>query len=136
MAWRSGNKGTAYVSANKVLEVVGWSINKTATDIAAVSVDSDYTRHKAGSRDHQGTISVLHDPDDTTGQEAMSEGSEIELHLYADDKVASEQEYTSVGNGQGGKVVILSDGITSTVDGVTTREYAWAGQMLKAVVGA
>lgn len=134
--FRHGNKGTAYVSANKVKEVVGFAFQTTAADVTGESVDSDWVRHKAGLKDCQGTLDVLHDPDDTTGQEAMGAGTEIELHLYCDDKVATEQEYTSVGNDQGGKVVILNNGITSVVNGVTTRQFAWAGPMLKAVVGS
>lgn len=135
MAFIKGNKGTVYFSTTKVGEVVGFGINFQGTDITAVSVDSDFTRHAVGSIDCSGTISVLHDPDNAP-QESAEVGDEVELHLYANDKVATEQEYTSVGNTQSGKVVITSVGITSAIDAVTTREYGWAGPMLKAVVAS
>lgn len=81
MANLLGNDGDVTIGANIVAEINDWSLNEGVA-IADDTVLGDTTdTHKPGTTNWSGTVNGYYDDTDTTGQEAMTVGASVDLHL-------------------------------------------------------
>ncbi len=99
MAVKHGNEGVVEVASNAVTEVQSWTYDQE--DVAPAEItsmgDTEATPLMSGCIRGKGTISVLLDEADSTGQVALDTavGSDtgVVLHLYGEGKTGS-YEYT------------------------------------------
>lgn len=82
MAKIHGKSGAVYLGANEVLEVKSWSYDETVETADATAMGDTEKSYLAGVKDGSGSVTCLWDPDDTTGQNALTTGSSVALNLY------------------------------------------------------
>lgn len=81
MANFSGNGGEVYLGANKVAEVLDWSLTEGAAIIDNSALDDTADTHLVGSTNWSATINAFWDDTDTNGQVAMTAGASVALNL-------------------------------------------------------
>ena len=129
MANHKGSEGAVYVGANQVAEVKSWSFDESADTLEdTVMGDSAKTR-KSTLTDASGSMDCFWDETDTTGQEALTAGSEVTLNLYPEGNTSGDVYYT-------GSVIVTGIGRSASYDGMVEASYSWEanGGMSKATV--
>lgn len=81
MANHSGNSGDVTVGANIVAEVLDFSLTESAATIENSALGDAADTHIVGSTNWNGSINCYWDETDSTGQEAMTIGASVALHL-------------------------------------------------------
>ena len=94
MAVHSGKNGKVKVGANTVLKTRRWSIRETVSTDDTTAQGDTSQNHVVGIPGWSGSIDVLHDPADTTGQEALTIGASVTLGLYSDGDATGKKYYS------------------------------------------
>jgi len=113
MAVTSGRSGSVAVGANVVAEVRSFSIEENATttettSMSTTGLDDTYVVTKTSS---SGTVDVLYDYADTTGQGALQNGSSVTLNLYPAGNEAPNEKLT-------GTALVTSRTVNESYDGM------------------
>jgi len=127
VATTHGNDGIVKIGANTVAEVRSFTYSETV-DLAEDSSMGDTSKsYKAGLTDGSGSVSCWWDETDTNGQESMTIGASVELHLMPEGATAGDTEYT-------GTVVI--SGIDYSIDkgSIVERGFRFQGILTEATV--
>lgn len=82
MTTYTGNSGVVKVGTNTVAEVRRFSVSQNANPIDDTALGDANRTSKAGTPEITGVIECWYDYSDTTGQGALSIGSEVSLTLY------------------------------------------------------
>lgn len=82
MANHSGSEGTVHVGTNAVAEIRSYSISETADTIEDTSMGDTSRTYKSSLKSFSGSVDVFWDETDTTGQGALSVGSEVTIKFY------------------------------------------------------
>ena len=128
MSAHHGNEGDVQIGANSVGEVQGWSYDESMDLPAKSSIgDTEETYIASNLTKGGGSIDVLWDETDTTGQGAMTVGATVTLNLYPEGAVSGDTYWT-------GSAVIASRGLAVTKDGITTRNFAYQGVLTEGTV--
>ena len=93
MTTHIGNNGSVKIGANTVAEVVDFSLTEgvNVADDTAIGDTSD--SHKIGTLNWSGSISCYWDETDSTGQEAMTAGSSVDVHLLPDGATTADIDF-------------------------------------------
>lgn len=82
MATHTGSEGTVRVGAsNDILEIRSYSVEETADTVEDTSMGDSYRTHKTTLKAWTGTVDVFWDELDTTGQGALTVGSEVAVRF-------------------------------------------------------
>ncbi len=81
MANYSGNSGSVLIGANAVAEVLSFALSEGINVIDDTVIGDTSDTHKVGTVNWSGSVSCYWDDTDTTGQEAMTVGASVALHL-------------------------------------------------------
>ena len=81
MANHSGNSGSVTIGANAVAEVLSFSLTEGVNVIDDTVIGDSADSHIVGTTNWSGSVSCYWDETDTTGQEAMTIGASVALHL-------------------------------------------------------
>lgn len=81
MANLTGNSGDVTISANIVAEVLSFDLTEGVNVIEDTVVGDTADTHKVGTTNWSGSVSCFWDDTDTNGQEAMTIGASVEVHL-------------------------------------------------------
>lgn len=82
MATRTGSEGTVRVGAsNDILEIRSYSVEETADTVEDTSMGDSYRTHKTTLKAWTGTVDVFWDETDSTGQGALTVGSEVTVRF-------------------------------------------------------
>jgi len=127
MATTSGNEGVVKVGTDTVGEVTAFSFTNTAEQIEDTAMGDSAKTYLPGLTDGSGSVTCRWDAGDADGQEAMTAGSSVTLHLMPEGDTATDVEYT-------GTAVITSEGVSSSMGAVVERTYNFQGFMTRAVV--
>ena len=116
MAVHKGSEGYVKVGspAVTVAEVRDWSLTESADTIETSSMGDSARTYTTGLTSGTGSISVHYDEADTTGQGALTVGSEVDLELYVD-----ADTYASV------TAIITEAGVSSSFDGLVEGSYSF-----------
>ena len=130
MATSHGNDGYALIGVNQIAEVQNWNYNEegkfTAYDSIGDTVESNkYSGIKKGG----GDITVIFDDDDATGQQAMTLGASVELHLTTEKGAVGKVEWT-------GTVQISSRGVQNDKEDMTKQTFNFLGVLTEGDVSA
>jgi hypothetical protein len=81
MANITGNSGDVTISAAIVAEVLSFSLTEGVNVIDDTVIGDAADTHQVGTTNWSGSVSCFWDDTDATGQEAMTIGASVELHL-------------------------------------------------------
>lgn len=82
MATHTGSEGTVRVGAsNDILEIRSYSVEETADTVEDTSMGDSYRTHKTTLKSWTGTVDVFWDETDSTGQGALTVGSEVTVRF-------------------------------------------------------
>lgn len=82
MATHTGSEGTVKVgTTNSILEIRSYSIEETADTTEDTSMGDSYRTHKTTLKSWSGSVDVFWDETDTTGQGALTVGSEVTIRF-------------------------------------------------------
>lgn len=82
MATHTGSEGTVRVGAsNSILEIRSYSVEETADTVEDTSMGDSYRTHKTTLKAWTGTVDVFWDETDSTGQGALTVGSEVAVRF-------------------------------------------------------
>lgn len=115
MAVHKGSEGYVKVGLNTVAEVRDWSLSESADTIETSSMGDSARTYVAGLTSATGSVAVHYDETDTTGQGALTVGSEVTLSLYVD-----ADTYATL------SAIITEAGVSSSFDGLVEGSFSFA----------
>jgi predicted secreted protein len=120
MANHKGSDGTVKVGANAVAEIKSYSITETADTIEDTVMGDAARTYKPSLTSFSGSLDVLWDETDTTGQGALTVGSEVTLNVYPEGSTTGDTYFT-------GSAIVTSVAVSGSVDGLVTASISVQG---------
>tara|TARA_R110002167_G_scaffold134698_1_gene320749 strand:+ start:563 stop:955 length:393 start_codon:yes stop_codon:yes gene_type:complete len=120
MATHTGNEGTIKVGANAVAEVRSYSIEETGDTVEDTAMGDTYRSHKASLKTWTASADVYVDETDTTGQGALTVGSEVTLNVYYEGETTGDTYKT-------GLAIVTSNNLSASFDGMLEGSIALQG---------
>lgn len=119
MATHKGSEGVVKVGSNTVAEVRDWSITISSDTVEDTTMGDSARTYKPSLTSASGSISAYWDETDTTGQGAMTAGSEVTLNLYPEGDTAGDTYYTF-------SAIITEEGASASFDGMVEASYSFS----------
>ena len=94
MATHKGSEGTVKVGSNAVAEIKSYSIEESADTLEDTSMGDSARTYKSSLTSFSGSLDVFWDETDTSGQGALSVGSEVTLSFYPEGDTAGDTYYS------------------------------------------
>ncbi len=94
MANHLGSEGVVKVGSNTVAEVTGWTLEETADVVEDSELSDTDKTYKADMKGWTVTIEANWDETDSTGQEAMTNGTTVTLNLYPEGADSGDQYFS------------------------------------------
>ena len=111
MATHTGNEGSIKVGANAIAEVRSYSIEESGDTVEDTVMGDTYRTYKASLKTWTASADIFIDETDTTGQGALTVGSEVALNVYFE------------GDGSGasyktGTAIVTGSSLSASTDGM------------------
>jgi len=119
MATHKGSEGVVKVGSNTVAEVRDWSITISSDTVEDTTMGDSARTYKPSLTSASGSISAYWDETDTTGQGAMTAGSEVTLNLYPEGDSSGDTYYTF-------SAIITEEGASAAFDGMVEASYSFS----------
>ena len=94
MATHKGSEGTVKVGTNAVAEIKSYSLEESSDTLEDTSMGDSARTYKPSLTSFSGSLDVFWDETDTSGQGALSIGSEVTLNVYPEGDTAGDTYYT------------------------------------------
>ena len=120
MATHTGSEGTVKVGVNAIAEIRSFSIEESADTLEDTTMGDTARTYKSSLTNYTGTIDVLWDETDTTGQGALTIGAPVTLNLYPEGDASSDTYYT-------GAAIVTGRTINSSFDGLVEMSISVQG---------
>ena len=123
MATHKGSEGLIKVGANTVAEVKSYSIEETGDTVETTSMGDTARTYVPTLTSWTASVDVFWDETDTTGQGAMTIGSEITLNVYPEGDTATapaDTYYT-------GSAIVTGVSISASFDGTVDASISLQG---------
>lgn len=120
MATHAGSEGTVKVGANAIAEIRSFSIEETADTLEDTTMGDTARTRKASLTSFSGSVDVLWDETDTTGQGALTIGAEVTLNLYPEGSDTGDTYMT-------GSAIVTGRTINSSYDGLVEMSISVEG---------
>lgn len=120
MATHTGSEGTVKVGVNAIAEIRSFSIEESADTLEDTTMGDGARTYKPSLTTYTGTIDVLWDETDTTGQGALTIGAAVTLNLYPEGDASSDTYYT-------GAAIVTGRTINSSFDGLVEMSISVQG---------
>ena len=120
MATHTGSEGTVKVGSDAIAEIRSFSIEETADTLEDTSMGDTARTYKPSLTTFTGSIDVLWDETDTTGQGALTNGTEVELNLYPEGDTSGDTYYS-------GNAIVTGRTINSSYDGLVEMSISVQG---------
>jgi len=120
MATHKGSEGTVKVGSNAVAEIRSYSIEESADTLEDTSMGDSARTYKPSLTSFSGSLDVFWDETDTTGQGALTIGSEVTLNLYPEGDTAGDTYYT-------GTAIVTGVTRTGSFDGLVEASVSVQG---------
>lgn len=111
MATHTGSEGTVKVGANAIAEIRSYSVEETADTVEDTTMGDSYRTHKTTLKAWSGTVDVFWDETDTTGQGALTVGSEVTANFYPEGSSTGDKYLT-------GTAIVTGKTVTGSFDGM------------------
>jgi len=120
MATHTGSEGTVKVGSNAIAEIRSFSIEESADTLEDTTMGDTARTYKSSLTTYTGTVDVLWDETDTTGQGALTIGAEVTLNLYPEGDTSGDTYYT-------GTAIVTGRTINSSYDGLVEMSISVQG---------
>lgn len=120
MATHTGSEGTVKVGANAIAEIRSYSVEQTSDTVEDTTMGDTWRTHKTTLRSWTASVDVFWDETDTTGQGALTVGSEVTLNLYPEGSTTGDSYLTGTG-------IVTSKSISASFDGMVESTIAVQG---------
>lgn len=111
MATHAGSEGTVKVGANAIAEIRSYSIEETADTLEDTTMGDSARTYKPSLTTFTGSIDVLWDETNSTGQGALTIGASVTLNLYPEGDSSGDTYLT-------GAAIVTGRSITASYDGL------------------
>ena len=120
MATHTGNGGSVLITAAAVAEVLDWSLTEGINVIDDTVVGDAADTHLVGTTNWSGSVNCYWDETDASGQEAMTIGASVELHLLPDGAATGDIDFN-------GTASITSIERASANNSIVTASFSFQG---------
>lgn len=120
MATHKGSEGTVKVGSNAVAEIRSYSIEESADTLEDTSMGDSARTYKPSLTNFSGSLDVFWDETDTSGQGALSIGSEVTLNFYPEGDTAGDTYYS-------GSAIVTGVSRTASFDGLVEASISVQG---------
>ena len=120
MATHTGSEGTVKVGSNAIAEIRSFSIEESADTLEDTTMGDTARTYKSSLTTYTGSVDVLWDETDTTGQGALTIGAEVTLNLYPEGDTSGDTYIT-------GSAIVTGRTINSTYDGLVEMSISVQG---------
>ena len=120
MSSHKGSEGIVKVGSNAVAEIRSYSIEESADTLEDTSMGDSAKTYKASLTSFSGSLDVFWDETDTSGQGALSIGSEVTLNVYPEGDSAGDTYYT-------GSAIVTGVSRTASYDGLVEASISVQG---------
>ena len=120
MATHTGSEGTVKVGANAIAEIRSYTLEESADTLEDTTMGDTARTYKPSLTTYTGSIDVLWDETNTTGQGALTINSEITLNIYPEGSVTGDTYMT-------GAAIVTGRSITASYDGMVEMSISVQG---------
>jgi hypothetical protein len=120
MATHTGSEGTVKVGSNAIAEIRSFSIEETADTLDDTTMGTIARTYKSSLTTFTGTIDVLWDETDESGQGALIIGASVTLNLYPEGDTSGDTYLT-------GEAIVTGRSVNSTFDGLVEMSISVQG---------
>lgn len=120
MATHKGSEGLIKVGANTVAEVKSYSIEETGDTVETTSMGDTARTYSPTLTSWTASVDVFWDETDTTGQGALTIGSEVTLNVYPEGADTGDTYYT-------GSAIVTGVSISASFDGTVDASISLQG---------
>jgi predicted secreted protein len=120
MATHKGSEGIVKVGSNSVAEIRSYSIEESADTLEDTSMGDSARTYKPSLTSFSGSLDVFWDETDSSGQGALSVGSEVTLNVYPEGDSAGDTYYT-------GSAIVTGVSRTGAFDGLVEASISVQG---------
>jgi predicted secreted protein len=120
MATHKGSEGTVKVGSNAVAEIRSYSIEESADTLEDTSMGDSARTYKPSLTSFSGSLDVFWDETDTSGQGALSIGSEVTLNVYPEGDASGDTYYS-------GSAIVTGVSRTGSFDGLVEASISVQG---------
>lgn len=121
MATVNGDGGVVEVGGNAVASITSFSLEVQGDTIDSTVMGTQARTFVSSKTQWQGTLECYWDPDDSTGQEALTIGAEVSLSLEPEGNATSGDTYYT------GTAIVTGIDIGVPQDGMVTRSISFQG---------
>jgi predicted secreted protein len=120
MATHKGSEGTVKVGSNAVAEIRSYSIEESADTLEDTSMGDSARSYKPSLTSFSGSLDVFWDETDTSGQGALTIGSEVTLNVYPEGDTTGDTYYT-------GSAIVTGVSRSASFDGLVEASISVQG---------
>ena len=120
MATHKGSEGIVKVGSNSVAEIRSYSIEESADTLEDTSMGDSAKTYKPSLTSFSGSLDVFWDETDSSGQGALSIGSEVTLNVYPEGDASGDTYYT-------GSAIVTGVSRTGAFDGLVEASISVQG---------
>ena len=120
MATHKGSEGTVKVGSNQIAEIRSYSIEESADTLEDTSMGDSARTYKPSLTNFSGSLEVFWDETDTSGQGALSIGSEVTLNVYPEGDASGDTYYS-------GSAIVTGVSRTGSFDGLVEASISVQG---------
>lgn len=120
MAVHKGSEGTVKVGANAIAEIRSYSIEETGDTIETSTMGDTARTYVPSLTSWSGSVDVYWDETDTTGQGALTTGSQVVLNVYPEGADTNDTFYT-------GSAIVTGVSRTASFDGLVEASISLQG---------
>lgn len=119
MAVVTGAAGSVTADAGAMAEITGFSFDESATVISDTNLNDTAESNVAGRTSWSGSIEVMWDKADTTGQGVMLIGASVALVFYPEGNSSGKQKYTGTGLITGRSQAVADESVVTQTFAIT-----------------
>lgn len=120
MATHTGSEGTVKVGSDAIAEIRSFSIEESADTLEDTTMGDTARTYKPSLTTFTGSVDVLWDETDTTGQGALTIGAEVTLNLYPEGDASGDTYLT-------GSAIVTGRTVNSSFDGLVEMSISVQG---------
>ena len=120
MAVHKGSEGTVKVGSNAIAEIRSYSIEETGDTIETSTMGDTARTYVPSLTSWSGSVDVYWDETDTTGQGALTTGTEVTLNVYPEGDTTGDAYYT-------GLAIVTGVSRTASFDGLVEASISLQG---------
>jgi predicted secreted protein len=120
MATFKGNSGTVKVGSDAIAEIRSYNVDETMDTIEDTSMGDTYRTFKTSLKSFSGSVDVFFDDTDTSGQGALTVGSEVTVNFLMEGDTTGSHQLS-------GTALVTGRTITGSFDGMVEASLTLQG---------